>query len=635
MKNLILSLCACVSLSALAQKNIDPTPEDISKAKSLREQYSKDDVAILESTDAIGFDYNSSADKITVSIKTNEHLMNINHRADIHKYEFYDSESSIENFIVRFRNEKNTSFYVKDEPYKDDDLFYNDARVKYTSIDFPVQGYTYFYELNKKYNDIKYCTTFYFQDEFPVLKKKIVFSVPKWLDIELKEFNFNGFDIKKTVTDSDSETIYTFTLDNAPAYFKEKDSPGRTYLYPHIMILTKSYAKGSKSGTLFKTHEDLYKWYISLVKMMHNEPEKLREKVTELTAKAKTDEEKIKNIYYWVQDNIRYIAFEDGLAGFKPDEAQNVFEKRYGDCKGMANLIKQMLVLAGFDARLTWIGTKHIAYDYKTPSLAVDNHMICTLFFKGKHYFLDGTEKFCAFGEYAERIQNKEVMIEDGEKCILDKIPAGTAAMNKEVFTANLSLENEQLKGTCQRSFIGESREYFQNIYNHFESNKKKEMLDGYLAHQNKSIKVDQVKTSDINNREQKLTIDYAIDIANKVSSFDNEIYVDLDFMNEYKEFQLKDRKTDYEFDYKTVYESDITLQLPAGYKVTKLPESISVKENNYEVSLTYTVENNKIHYKKSFLFKNAVLKTADFEQWRAVNKRVAEAYNTQIILTK
>jgi hypothetical protein len=301
----------------------------------------------------------------------------------------------------------------------------------------------------------------------------------------------------------------------------------------------------------------------------------------------------------------------------------------------MANLIKQMLVLAGFDARLTWIGTKHIAYDYKTPSLAVDNHMICTLFYKGKRYFLDGTEKFCAFGEYAERIQNKEVMIEDGEKCILDKVPQGSAAANKEVFTANLSLEQEQLKGTCQRSFLGESREYFQNIYNHFESNKKKEMLDGYLAHQNKSIKVDQVKMSDINNREQKLTIDYTIDIANKVSSFDNEIYVDLDFMNEYKEFQLKDRKTDYEFDYKTLYESVITLKLPAGYKVTKLPESIAVKENNYEVNLSYAVENNVIIYKKSFLFKNAVLKASDFEQWRAVNKRVAESYNTQIILTK
>ncbi len=635
MKNLILSVCALIAFHSVAQKNIDPTPEEIANAKSLREKYSKDDVAVLKSADDIKFDFNSREEKVTVRLETQEHLMNINHRADIHKYEFYDSESNIELLGIKYRNEKLAAFPVRDEQYKDDDLFYHDARVKYTSIDFPVQGYSYYYEMVKNYNDIKYCTTFYFQDEYPVLKKTITFHIPSWLEVELKEFNFKGFDIKKEVVQDDNITHISFTLENAPAVYKESDAPGRSYLYPHIMVLAKSYAKGNKKGTLFKTHEDLYKWYASLVKLMKNDPEVLRPKVNELTAKAKTDEEKIKNIFYWVQDNIRYIAFEDGIAGFKPDEAQNVFQKRYGDCKGMANLIKQMLLLAGFDARLTWIGTKHIAYDYSTPSLSVDNHMICTLFYKGKHYYLDGTEKYNAFGEYAERIQNKEVMIEDGEKCIVERIPMGAAAQNKEFFKATLELEQEKMKGTCKRSFSGESREYFQNVYNHFESSKKKELLDNFLSRQNKSIKVDQVKTSDLESRDQMLSIDYTIDINNKVSSFDNEIYVDLDFMNEYKDFQLKDRKTDYEMDYKTQYESDITLKIPAGYKVTKLPENIAVKESNYEVQLTYLLENNTIHYKKLFLFKNGTLKTTEFENWRALNKKIADSYNTQIILTK
>ena len=103
--------------------------------------------------------------------------------------------------------------------------------------------------------------------------------------------------------------------------------------------------------------------------MMKDDTAVIKEKTLELTANAKSDEEKIRNIYYWVQDNIRYIAFEDGIAGFKPDEANNVLTKRYGDCKGMANLTRQMLKAAGFDARLTWIGTNHISYDYSTPSL--------------------------------------------------------------------------------------------------------------------------------------------------------------------------------------------------------------------------------------------------------------------------
>ena len=105
--------------------------------------------------------------------------------------------------------------------------------------------------------------------------------------------------------------------------------------------------------------------------------------------------------------------------------------------------------------------------------------------------------------------------------------------------------------------------------------------------------------------------------------------------MNEYKDFQLKDRKTDFEMDYKTQFESDITLKIPPGYKVTKLPENIAVKEENYEIMLSYTLENNLIQYKKLFLFKNGTLKTTEFENWRALNKKIAESYKTSIILTK
>lgn len=627
-------LCFFVN-ATLAQKGIDPTPEDISKAKQLREKYAKDDIAILESSDYITFDLNKKEGKVIVNHNAKENLMNINYRADIHKYEFYDSESSIQTFSLKYRNDKPAQFRVTDEFYKDKDLFYNDAKVKYIAVDFPVQGYNYKYEMEKKYEDVKYFTALYFNDEYPILKKKISFEIPNWLEVELKEFNFEGCKISKTSTQENNITRVTYTFDDVPAVYKEDETPGRSYIYPHILILAKSFTKEGTKTPLFRDYADLYQWYHSLVMMMKDDTSVLKAKVTELTANAKTDEEKIKNIYYWVQDNIRYIAFEDGIAGFKPDESNHVFEKRYGDCKGMANLIKQMLKVAGFDARLTWIGTKHIAYDYKTPSLAVDNHMICTLFHKGKKIYLDGTEKFNSLGDYAERIQNKEVMIEDGEKCIIEKIPGGTADANKELFKATLNIQNETMVGTCNKNYLGESKTQFLNIYNSFESNKKKERLDGFLSRQDKNILVKDVKTSDLKNRDIPLNIDYGIVISNKVSSFDDEIFVDLDFMNEYKNFELKDRKVDYEMDYKTHFNSQITLKIPEGYKATKIPSNLNIKENNFEVNITFENTGKEIIYKKTFLFKNGCIKANEIDKWNDFNKKLIENYNQQITLSK
>ena len=72
-----------------------------------------------------------------------------------------------------------------------------------------------------------------------------------------------------------------------------------------------------------------------------------------------------------------------------------------------------MLTIAGFDARLTWIGTSDLPYAYSLPSLVVDNHMICTVILNGKKYFLDGMEEYIALSDYAQRIQGKQVLIED------------------------------------------------------------------------------------------------------------------------------------------------------------------------------------------------------------------------------
>ncbi|KUJ63307.1 hypothetical protein AR687_03925 [Flavobacteriaceae bacterium CRH] len=618
-----------------AQKSIDPTNDDILLAKSLREKYKKDDVAILESNEIISFELDSKKSKVIVKNVTNEILMNINHRADISKYEFYDSESKIQTFNLKYRNQKDTKFPVKDEFYKDKDLFYNDARVKYMNVDFPVQGYTYSYELEKTYDDAKYFTSMYFNDQFPVIKKTISFIVPDWLSLDLKEFNFAGNVISKVESRDKNSTTYTYTMQNIDAYYKDNNAPGRTYIYPHILIIAKSFKNKDQDVPLFNSTADLYKWYKSLTDSMKDDTSFLKNKVLELTSSAKTDDEKIKNIYYWVQDNIRYIAFEDGIAGFKPDESNNVFEKRYGDCKGMANLSKQMLKLAGFDARLSWIGTKHISYDYSTPSLAVDNHMICTLFYKGKKYFVDGTEKYGSFGENAERIQNKEVMIEDGDNFIVEKVPVTNSEVNKEIYNAKLSIENDKLKGICSKVYAGESRTQFLNIINSFENDKKGETLEKYLSRSDKNILAANIKTSDLKNRDEKILIDYNIDVANKVSRFDNDIYIDLEYMNEYKNLEFKDRKTDYELDYKTNYESNVVLTIPEGYKLAKLPENLAVNEKDFNILISFKQVGNEIIYNKIFIFKNAVIKANEMTKWNEFNKNLNTIYNQQIIFSK
>ena len=259
----------------------------------------------------------------------------------------------------------------------------------------------------------------------------------------------------------------------------------------------------------------------------------------------------------------------------------------------MANLTKQMLLEAGFDARLTWIGTRRIAYDYSIANLSVDNHMICSIMRDGKPVFLDGTEKFNPYGEFAYRIQGKQALIEDGDNYLLETVPETNSNFNKEIYTYTFSLNDETLEGNATKQYHGESRTSLLYHLDMLKNDIKEEFLEYYLNDGNTNIHVSNIETSNLLDRELSLNIAYDLKIKNAVSSFDNDIYINIDHNKELEDFLFDERKTDYIFDFKRHLESTTSLKIPSHLKITHLPESISISNPNYDLSVSFSKDNN------------------------------------------
>jgi hypothetical protein len=367
-----------------------------------------------------------------------------------------------------------------------------------------------------------------------------------------------------------------------------------------------------------------------------NQPEVLKAKVAELTAGKKTDLEKVESIFYWVQDNIRYIAFENGIMGFKPDAAQNVFNNKYGDCKGKANLLKEMLKLSGFDARLTWIGTSDLPYDYTLPSLAVDNHMICTVIIGGKKYFLDGTEDHIALNDYAQRIQGKQVLIEDGKNYIIEKIPLFPAERNKKNTVTKIALAEDNLVGTSTIEYNGESKIMVQRVYASVRNDNRNEVLSDFLKSGNENVVISDVKTPDFKDRQKPLQISFGIKTHNQVTKAGNELYVVMDWNKEFGDLEMpEDRKNDYEFSQKYYLTTQTELAIPAGYKVSYLPTAFKKVTPEYSFEGAYVNTGKAVVYKKTIVVNKAILRKTEFSQWNAFLSDINKFYNDQVVLTK
>ena len=630
---IVLLLLGC-SINSNAQTNY------ADKIPAWKTTFPKEDVVATLFKEVIDFTLTASpavgAAKVQAKVFSQTVLVPVR---DYIKYEdglFYNDEMSVENITVENPDNKDVIFQKQCGDYSDENIFHNDTKLCVIKFPLAEKGKAFNYTFNENYHDVKYLTSFYFQQRLPVIERVIQFNIPSWLELDLREFNFEGYNIEKTTVKEGDITKVIFKVTNTAAYKSESNAPNHAISYPHIICVTKAFTETGKRTVLFETVKDLYAWYSNICAEIGNNPDELKTKVTELTTGKKTDQEKVESLFYWVQDNIRYIAFENGIMGFKPDAAQNVLKKKYGDCKGKANLLKTMLTLAGFDARLTWIGTSDLPYDYSLPSLAVDNHMICTVILNGKKYFLDGTEEYIALNDYAQRIQGKQVLIEDGKNHIIDKIPEFTAERNRVNVTNKVSVAGNQLTGNSITEYNGESKISVQSAFAEIKNDKKAESLADFARSNNSNVEVSDIINSDFNHRQKPLQLKYNFKANNQVTKTGNELYVVMDWEKDFSSMEMKpDRKNDYEFNQKYYLTTQTELTVPDGYKVDYLPASFKKNTPNWSFEGTYVIKGKTIVYNRNIIINKPILKKADFAGWNSFIADINKFYNDQVVLTK
>jgi transglutaminase-like putative cysteine protease len=558
-------------------------------------------------------------------------------RISIPIVEFYNKQIEVNDVNIWIDGDKVKGFSPNNDYYSVDGVFYSDARVCFFKLPLEKKGSISKVKFEKTVLDPRYFTNIFFAESYYIEKKQVSIIVPKWMKVEIKEYNFNGYSISKEVNNKSDEDIFIYTITKAPMMKQEKQAPGATYIVPHLLIMSKYADAGGQTVTYFNTLADQYKWYRQLVNQIGNETTAIKTKAEEIIKGIVGDIEKVKALYQWTQDNIRYIAYEDGIAGFKPEKAQEVLRKKYGDCKGMGNLMAEMLKTIGLDGRLCWLGTNHIAYDYSTPSLGVDNHMICAWLYKGKTYYLDATEKYIGFGEIAERIQGRQVLIEDGDKYILQNIPVATQLQNTGYEKRTLQIEGNNLSGKVVQTWKGENKEWLLSQLHEIKKEKQEDALKEYLAEGNPSYQIRNLKIININDYNADLKIEYDLFFKDAVTAFDKDLYLELDDRKDLGQlkFDIEKRKLPFEFHFKDHVVFETELLLPAGAKIATLPAALNIDRPGYSMSGQYILDKNKLTYRREIMLKRTRLTKDLFEGWNNDVTKLNEFYNNQLTITK
>ena len=223
------------------------------------------------------------------------------------------------------------------------------------------------------------------------------------------------------------------------------------------------------------------------------------------------DYTKTKAIFNWVQDKIKYVAFEDGLGGFIPRSGNKVCSRRFGDCKDMASIITKMMEYASIEGHLTWIGSRDIPYTYtELPTPNVDNHMIAAYKHNGEYIFLDATDEFVKFGRPSAFTQGKEALIRlSQDEYEIIEVPTMPAESNARNLQVELEISESEIKGNGKLSLTGyvktNNRRSFQNL----DKEEEEQILDYYLELGSNKFGVESYNIKNLEDRNEPTNIDF------------------------------------------------------------------------------------------------------------------------------
>lgn len=557
----------------------------------------------------------------------------------------FDSFSEISNikgstFIVRTNKREelsSSSIATFDAEYEN--IYKSDNKFKYFVLPKVEDNSIIEFSYKTKLKQPRFLSNFQFQNSIKTETAKLQIRCQSSTEIGYKLFGNYQDKIIFTKTKEGNLDIYTWEAKDIPEFEGEEDMPSSLYFLPHIIYYIKSYEKDGKKEELLGTPEKLYKWYYSLTKDINKTDQTaLKNKTAELIKDKKTDFEKAKAIYQWVQQNIHYVAFEDGMGGFVPREASDIFQKLYGDCKDMANILNQMLQYAKIDSNLAWIGTRHKPYTYEeVPTPQVDNHMITNVVIDGKSYFLDATDKFCPFTFPSAMIQGKEALIGKSENEFkIEMVPEVESLQNKIAIQMKLNIENNQVVGDAKAAIFGLSKSDLLNNLSTY-NQKEKEIWKNIITSNNQKIELEFIELQKNDYQDLPSKANYKLKLEDGVKDVNGKLLLKPILIFPLKErlIDIEKRKFSIENDMAYIYEIQYQYELPLGYKVEFLPENAKTENDLGSFDIQYKVLNNGITVNQKIESKKLLLETKDFALWNSFIKALNKQYNQSIILSK
>lgn len=609
----------------------------------LQKRYPEEKAIFLERRKTLWIDYLPQKDSLHIIAEHHTHMLHLKFQSQAYANEvipFSQYQTIISKEAYTLLPQKDGSKIKKHVNHFEQrdvvsaDVFYNDAK-EYTFI-FPqvIAGAETVLTYREHIKEPRFLGSFFWTSYAKTQKATFTIYVDKRVNLEVAAFHLQGYQVRQESKSDKKYNILHFEAENLPKFSQDKSAPALRYYEPHQI----PYVRKIEGRAFLDSPADLYHWYYGFIAKADSKEayQDLKNLADSLTLGARNERQKAEMIFRWVNTQIQYIAFEDGLRGFVPALPASVLYKRYGDCKDMSSLLVGLFRAVGLEAYFAWVGSRDLPYRYRDlPTPAVDNHMIAVLKLENDTLFLDATGKTDDFGKPTSFIQGKEALVaKSATDFEILTLPILAQSQNQIYDSAFLKLDLNQrsLIGEAQISYKGYPKDLLAPLVRNAAQGEEKEALRKLLNPKQEHLQLQSYHVS----KDSLLRIRYQYLLPQYVQILQNEVYLNLHLNPIWRSTEIDTLRrspisSHYHFEETHVY----VLELPKGYTLRHVPENQSYKGEFFGYEIRYERKKETISLVHRVYGSYLLLEREAFAEWNQMIASLNNAYRQNIVLAR
>lgn len=431
-----------------------------------------------------------------------------------------------------------------------------------------------------------------------------------------------------------NRTIYTFVKKNIMPLRVPSNTLANNDIQTKLLLSTAENWE-SKSMWFYGVNED----YGSFIPT-----DEVKAKVTELLAKAKTENDSISILTHWVADNMRYSGISMGKGeGYTLHKCEMNFTDRCGVCKDKAGLLIAMLRAAGFKAYAAMTMAGERIDDI--PADQFNHCVVVVLRRNGNYQLLDPTWVPGLRELWSSAEQQQHFLMGLPQGATLKITPVSKAENHYLKMTANTRLDKKgNLSGTVTVTAEGQSDKLVRSLFRgrpaDWRANVEKQFFSLYPNAKLKSVKY----SDEFTYLEHPVSITYKFLIPDYAFVGDSEIVVIPFLAKGFFTFAMPELRYDVSMENRDYPFSDRcsrlvqlseTMTIPSGITSANMPKARSFKGESVSFDGGYKLENSKVVFQENVRLGKRVYEASDWPDYRQAVINQKFYMNTPVILFK